>query len=48
MYALIAGCLAAVVIAVVAAVALEQLGGSSADTYSTDNVRLPEPDAKSE
>ena len=42
MKAFLAGCLAAVLIAVVAAVALDQLGGSSAETFSSDNVRLPE------
>ncbi len=48
MYAFLAGCVAAVAIAVVAALALEQLGGSSADAYSSDNVRLSEPKAEGE
>jgi len=37
--AFIAGTLAAIVIAVVAAVALDSLGLSSANTYTTANVR---------
>ena len=48
MYAFLGGCLAAVVIAVVAAVALGQLGGSSAEAYSSENVRLSAPGEASE
>ncbi|MEM7222886.1 MAG: hypothetical protein AAF495_07920 [Pseudomonadota bacterium] len=48
MYAFLSGCAAAVVIAVVAAVALDQLPGSSAETYASDNVRLSEPKAEGE
>jgi hypothetical protein len=40
MKAFIAGCLAAIVIAVAAAVILDQTGQSSAGAYSTSNVRL--------
>lgn len=40
MKAFIAGSLAAVVIAIVAAVALQYAGFSSAEVYSTSNVRL--------
>lgn len=40
MKAFIAGCAAAVVIAVIAAVALNMLGYNSAEIYSTANVRL--------
>lgn len=40
MKAFVAGCAAAVVLAVVAAVILPQLGFSSAEVYSTSNVRL--------
>ncbi len=40
MKAFVAGCLAAVAIAVVAAVVLDSLGHSSANSYSTSNVRL--------
>lgn len=40
MKAFIAGCAAALVIAVVAAVVLDQLGYGSAEVYSTGNVRL--------
>ena len=40
MKAFIAGCLAAILIAVGAAVALNQLGHSSANVYSTSSVRL--------
>ncbi len=40
MKAFIASCLAAIVIGVVAAVALEMMGFSSADVYSASNVRL--------
>ena len=40
MKAFIAGCLAAIVIAVVAAVILDQVGLSSESAYSTSNVRL--------
>ena len=45
MKAFISGCLAAVAIAVVAAVALDRLGGSTAETYTSDNVRLPSTEA---
>ena len=48
MKAFLTGCVAAVAIAVVAAVALDQLGGSSAEAYKSDNVRLSEPDAAAE
>lgn len=40
MKAFIAGCAGAVVIAVVAAVVLNSLGFSSAEIFSSDNVRL--------
>lgn len=40
MKAFVAGCAAAVVLAIVAAVVLNQLGYSSAEVYSTSNVRL--------
>ncbi len=40
MKAFIAACLAAILIAVGAAVALDQLGHSSANVYATSNVRL--------
>ncbi|MDH3474976.1 MAG: hypothetical protein OEM59_14940 [Rhodospirillales bacterium] len=40
MKAFLLGCAAAVVIAVVAGVALDQLGYSSESVYSTSNVRL--------
>jgi len=40
MKAFIAGCAAAVVLAVVAAVGLNMLGFGSAEVYSTANVRL--------
>ena len=40
MKAFLAGCAAAVVLAVVAAIALNQLGFSAAEVYSTGNVRL--------
>ena len=40
MKAFLAGCLAAVVIGVVAAVVLNYFGFSSADVYSASNVRL--------
>ncbi len=40
MKAFIAGCLAAIVIAVVAAVVLDQIGLSSESAYSTSNARL--------
>lgn len=42
MKAFIAGCAAAVVLAVVAAVALDQLGVSSQEAFSNQNVRPPE------
>ena len=40
MKAFLAGCVGAVLIAVVAYYALDTLGTSSANVYSTDNVRL--------
>ena len=40
MKAFIAGCAAAVVLAVVAAVVLNMLGYGSAEVYSSSNVRL--------
>jgi hypothetical protein len=40
MKAFIVGCLGALIIAVAAAFALNSLGYSSAEYYSTDNVRL--------
>jgi ABC-type uncharacterized transport system permease subunit len=40
MKAFIASCVAAIAVAVVAAVVMQQLGMSSADVYSTSNVRL--------
>lgn len=42
MRAFIAGCLAAVAIAVVSGVVLDSLDHSSATSYSTSNVRLGE------
>lgn len=44
MKAFLASCVAAVVLAIVSAVALDQLGMSSQQTYSTSNVRLPGTD----
>lgn len=43
MKAFVAGCVAAVLIAVVSAVILNQFGFGSDEVYSTGNVRLPEP-----
>ncbi|MGF1609769.1 MAG: hypothetical protein ACFCUQ_10260 [Kiloniellales bacterium] len=40
MKAFIAGCVVAVVLAVAVAVVMQQLGMSTADVYSTPNVRL--------
>jgi hypothetical protein len=40
MKAFIAGCAAAIVLAVVAAVALNMLGYGAAEVYATGNVRL--------
>ncbi len=40
MKAFVAGCLAAIVIAVAAAVVLDQIGLSSESAYSTSNARL--------
>ena len=40
MRAFIAGCAVAVILAIVAAVVLNQLGFGSAETFSTGNVRL--------
>ena len=40
MKAFVAGCAAAIVLAVVSAVVLDQLGFGAAEVYSTSNVRL--------
>ena len=43
MKAFVASCVAAVLIAVVAAVIMNQFGFGSDEIYSTGNVRLPDP-----